>query len=218
MTETQELIAPDGMEGDALGDAVAMSGDTVAIARRCIRRPRTCSRARSTCSGPPRRHRRLHLRRPGHLRRPTDDDGVVSAATATGGQVLDLRLKQSASVWRERGGHRAKRPVGTTFSFTLSAPATVTLAFTRRTVGRRAGGRCVAPTRANARRAHCTRAIAAGAVKLKAKAGATRVRFSGHVAGVRKPLPAGTYAVAIKATDASGHSATARPLTFTIAR
>jgi hypothetical protein len=127
-------------------------------------------------------------------------------------------FKQSASVWREPGGHRAKRLVGTTFSFTLSAPATVTLAFTSRTVGRRAGGRCVAPTHANAHRAHCTRAIAAGAVKLKAKAGATRVRFSGHVAGARKPLPAGTYAVAIKATDASGHSATVRPLTFTIAR
>ena len=51
-----------------------------------------------------------------------------------------LRVRQSATKWRQGNGaariSRSKTPTGTTFSFSLNEPATVTFSFTQR-VGRR---------------------------------------------------------------------------------
>src|SRR5207248_2809897 len=57
-------------------------------------------------------------------------------------------LGQSASRWRAGNRlvsfARRKPPVGTTFRFSLTEPATVRMAFTQRAAGRRVARRCVA--------------------------------------------------------------------------
>ncbi len=85
-------------------------------------------------------------------------------------------VSQSASRWR-RSSRRAtisrthKPPVGTTFTFTLNEPATVTLRFTALLPGRELHARCVAQTSRNRRKRSCTRRRVAGTVKLTARAG-----------------------------------------------
>ena len=53
----------------------------------------------------------------------------------------------------------AKLPVGTTFSFNLNAPASVTLAFRQKVGGRMVGKRCVAQTRRNRGKRRCRRTV-----------------------------------------------------------
>ena len=53
-----------------------------------------------------------------------------------------------------------------TVKLTLSEPALVTLAFTRRDAGRKgSGGKCVKPTHKNRKAKKCTRLVNAGSVK-----------------------------------------------------
>jgi hypothetical protein len=106
-------------------------------------------------------------------------------------------VRQSASVWRERGKHargagRRKRPVGTTFSFRLDQPATVALRFKRR--GHKAG----TLTRAG-------------------HAGANHVRFAGRLSA-KKRLAPGRYTVRITATNSAGRRSSSRRLKFRIAK
>ncbi|HEX8714460.1 MAG TPA: IPT/TIG domain-containing protein [Solirubrobacteraceae bacterium] len=126
-------------------------------------------------------------------------------------------FSQSAARWKRGGAlpRMSSTPLGTTFSFTLNEPAAAGLAFTRRVAGRRVGGRCVAVTGRNAHKAKCTRAVAAGTLPLAAHAGLNKVRFQGRLTGV-KSLPAGTYAVALTASDASGVRSSPQSLSFTI--
>jgi hypothetical protein len=214
MTETQELTAPDGMEGDALGDAVAMSGDTVAAGAPLhstatnmfqgavyMFRPAPPASASSTTATP-------------------DDDGPVGATTATttaAGQALDFG-RQAVGV----GVAGARQP-------SRHAPRRHdVLVHAERTGHRNAGihapdgrpprlaGAAVAATRANAHRAlhpHHRR----GQPEAEGEGGHDACDSVGGSPGAQA-APRRQYAVAIKATDPSGRSAIARPLRFTIAR
>ncbi len=130
-------------------------------------------------------------------------------------------VHQSSSYWREGGqlarisSHRP--PVGTTFSFALSQPATVGLNFTRRAAGRLVGGRCRPVTRADARRRPCQRSVSAGTVRLNGHAGSNRVSFDGRMSRAHR-LRAGRHGVIITAVNSFGGRSKQAVLTFTIAR
>ena len=124
------------------------------------------------------------------------------------------RLRESAATWREVRSAR-HRPV-TTFSFTLSEPARVTLTFTRVAVGRRARGACVTPRPAIGHSPRCLRTLTLGAVALQGHAGQNSVGFSGHLPTLGW-LPRGRITVTAVATAVGQHSA-ARHLSFVISR
>jgi hemolysin type calcium-binding protein len=84
------------------------------------------------------------------------------------------------------------RPTGTIVSFSLNLPAAVTYRVARLLAGRRAGRRCLAPTRTNRNARRCTRLVAVrGSFTRNAVTGQNRFRFTGRIAG-RKLAP-GSY-------------------------
>jgi hypothetical protein len=126
---------------------------------------------------------------------------------------------QSASRWR-RGRSlprisSAGAPLGTTFSFSLSEPATASLAFTQRVPGRRVGGRCVAAGHRNLGKPKCKRTVSVGSFGLTGHAGLNKVRFQGRVSSA-KTLKPGAYRVAISARDSRGLRSVPQTLSFTI--
>jgi streptogramin lyase len=130
-------------------------------------------------------------------------------------------LRQSASRWRDGSrlasiGRRARKPpVGTSFSFSLNTPATLSFSFLRQGRGRSVAHRCVAETRKNARRRACSLSTSAGAFHLAAQAGAASVRFQGKVSR-RTALRPGRYTLTLTATNSTGTSAP-QSLSFTVA-
>jgi hypothetical protein len=129
------------------------------------------------------------------------------------------RLSQTARTWRERGGlgqSAKKPPVGTTFSFSLNVPASVTFKFTTSVTGRRVGGKCVAQTRRNKDRPTCARTVTPGALTLSARAGTNKLSFQGLFSQHSKLAP-GAYTAVVTAT-ASGKASATRTLSFTITR
>jgi hypothetical protein len=130
-------------------------------------------------------------------------------------------LAQSHRRWREgsklaRLSRTRGAPVGTTFSFTLSRPATLTFTFTEKLPGRRVGRRCVAATHGNRSRRACTRTVTAGRLVLAGAAGARRLAFQGRVSRSKRLAP-GSYTLQLTAV-AGGLSSNLASLTFTIVR
>lgn len=125
------------------------------------------------------------------------------------------RVGQSHKAWREHG--KAKKhapPVGTTFSFTLNTAARVTLTFTQQLPGRRAGGRCAAPSKRNKGHRPCTRTKVRGSVGFNGVTGANRRAFNGAIRHHGR-LPLGSYSVTLTAS-ANGKHAAPKTLHFTI--
>jgi hypothetical protein len=138
-------------------------------------------------------------------------------------------IGQSHGRWREgralaklsRGdpshSHTTNRaPVGTTFSFSLSEGATVSLRFTRALSGRKVGHTCVAPERRSPRRAGCKRTITAGKLTFSGHPGANIVVFQGRISRSVKLDPA-RYTLIVEATISHLRSAPAK-LVFTIVK
>ncbi len=136
-------------------------------------------------------------------------------------------LSQTARTWREgrllahlsssADTGKKKPPVGTTFSFSLDEPADMTFTFTRSVGGRRVGEHCVAPTKKNMSKHHCTRTVIAGALHLAGHKGLNKVRFEGRIS-VRKKLASGHSYTVLALATASGKRSTTRTLRFTVAR
>jgi DNA-binding beta-propeller fold protein YncE len=125
------------------------------------------------------------------------------------------RLGQSHARWREPGKPRKHAPpVGTTFSFVLNTTGRVTMTFTQRLPGRTVGGKCVAPSRRNARRHACTRLKPRGSKAFAGQNGINHREFLGNIRHLG-PLPVGRYAVAFTAAAHNLHSK-ATTLRFTI--
>lgn len=131
----------------------------------------------------------------------------VRAAPAVAPVLSDVA--QTHRVWREgtRLAAISSRlaPVGTTFSFGLSEPATVKVAFTRRLSGREVAHRCVAQERANAGKRSCTRTQTAGRLSLAGHGGVDRIKFDGRLSS-RSRLKPGRYTATISASNAAGTS------------
>jgi PKD domain len=129
-------------------------------------------------------------------------------------------LTQSAVRWRE--GRQLARltrakprpPVGTTFSFNLSAPATALLQFEQTLGGRTVAGECVVQTSHNRTKRACRRTVIAGTLKLVAHAGLNKVAFQGQLSRTRKLKP-GRYRLLLSAGGA-GLRAAYSSLSFTI--
>jgi hypothetical protein len=129
------------------------------------------------------------------------------------------RASESAKRWREgkrlaKISRRAGPPVGTTFSFSLNEPATVSFSFTRRASGRSVRGKCVAKSPKNAEHKTCKRTVADDTLSFTGNSGSNKVIFAGRISRSNRLKP-GNYTLTITATNAAGHSAPAH-LTFTI--
>jgi Ca2+-binding RTX toxin-like protein len=104
---------------------------------------------------------------------------------------------------------------GTALRFTLSEPATVALRIERVAPGRRAGGRCRAPSARNRARPRCKRFLRLrGVLTHSAAEGANRVLLRGRLG--RRALRPGRYRLVATATDAAGNRSIPRRATFRI--
>lgn len=231
-TQNAELTPSDGATNDRFGASVGVSGNSVVVGalahqpRRVVPASYTCAAPAgatiTACAGPVINGAPIDTAALGpHSFRvsSTESDGItatqtvtytVASATPTGTGLTPTisDLRQSASVWREgrklpRTAPAHRRPVGTTFSLSLNEPASVTLTFTRRTPGRKVGGRCIARALSQRHSVRCTRLTVAGTIRLTARQGTTRIRFAGQLSHTKKLIP-GSYTVKFAATDAAG--------------
>jgi FG-GAP repeat len=129
---------------------------------------------------------------------------------------------QSHRIWRESNklahiSRKRKPPVGTTFSFTLNEPASVSFAFTQQVAGRKVNGKCVAQTKANRRKHACKRTVTQGTLSFTGHARTNKVSFQGRISRSKKLRP-GTYTLIITATSTAGQRSSPRQLTFTIVK
>ena len=111
------------------------------------------------------------------------------------------------------GGTTRLYPRGTTFSFRLDQPATVTLRIQRKLPGRRVGRVCRRPTLLLRSRPRCTRLVLKATLRRTARVGLNRIRFSGRIRG--RALRPGRYRAAFTAANAAGTSPL-RALSFRI--
>ncbi len=129
-------------------------------------------------------------------------------------------VKESAKRWREGralariSSGRGRLPIGTTFSFSLNEPASLTFTFVKKANGHKVARTCGPRARKDNER-RCTRASVAGILKLPARMGPNQVSFEGYVSRHKK-LSSGDYTLLISA-GASGRSSKASTLHFTIA-
>jgi streptogramin lyase len=130
---------------------------------------------------------------------------------------------ESASTWRV--GHKLAQisrrrkakapPVGTTFSFALNEPSTVSFSFTQQVAGSTVNHKCVARTRKNAKHRSCHRTVTVGRLSFAGQIGTNQVVFQGRVSSRTKLAP-GRYALVILATNSIGLTSTPVALGFTI--
>jgi hypothetical protein len=108
-----------------------------------------------------------------------------------------------------------RAPRGTSFLFSLSERATITIAMTHAAAGRRSGGRCVKPRPGLQRR--CMRTVAVLTLSRRSgPRGANSIPFSGRAG--RTTLEPGRYVAQIVARDPAGNRSKPAALTFTVVR
>jgi hypothetical protein len=156
---------------------------------------------------------------------PTGDSTPTPSQSPTLTPTLS-HLSQSRSRWREgnaqarlaRATPRKRRgsspPVGTTFSFALNEPATISFSFARQLTGRRVNRRCAAPTKHNRNKHRCNRTLPQGMLILPGHAGLNKVTFQGRLSPGSE-LPLGRYTLTVAAI-APGNRSPSRSLNFTI--
>jgi beta-glucanase (GH16 family) len=130
---------------------------------------------------------------------PPPTTGVNEGAKAVA--ITDIKQKHS----------RWSLSRGTTFTFTLSRAATVSVVFKRLLRGYRVKRRCVEPSRQHHSGSRCELSSGAGKLTgIKGRAGRNTIAFHGRLSNGRRLSP-GAYTVTI---DADGR--TSRSLSFTI--
>ncbi len=111
---------------------------------------------------------------------------------------------------------KPKHKQGTAFKYTLSEAASVQIAITQSSSGRRKGKQCVAPSRKLRKKAKCTRTFTKGTLTRTSHAGANTVAFSGRIGS--KALKPGRYQATLTAADAAKNTSKAQTASFTIVR
>ena len=109
---------------------------------------------------------------------------------------------------------KAKARRGSAFLYTLSQASTATIVIERQTPGRAVGKRCVAHTKANAKKKRCTITTRVGTLTRKSKTGRNTIAFSGRLG--RKALAPASYRATITARAGTGPASKPRSATFTI--
>jgi hypothetical protein len=109
---------------------------------------------------------------------------------------------------------RRRAPVGTAFTYTLDAAATVRLDFSAPGAGRKTAGKCLARNKRNQRKPKC--ALARGSLTFAGHAGLNTVRFAGWLSRTRKLTP-GRYELTITAIT-PGFGTTSQKLRFRVVR
>jgi hypothetical protein len=141
---------------------------------------------------------------------------AVPALVAPELSQVSLQRKRFTS---RKPRHEGRRR-GTTFRFTLSEDAEVTIAFQRKAPGRRVTidgkRRCVKPTRKNRAKPSCPRWVKAGGKTVAGKAGSNSIPFSGSLRG--RPLKAGSYRATLTAKDGGGLKSSPKHVAFRILR
>jgi uncharacterized delta-60 repeat protein len=123
-----------------------------------------------------------------------------------------LRAERSGSSVTEAGTQ-----IGTTVTYRLSEPATVTWRVRRARPGRRVRGRCVKPRRTNRARKKCRRHVRVrGSFTTAGAQGVNRFRFTGRLRN-RKLRP-GRYRLVAVATDSTGLKSAPKRAGFRIVR
>ncbi len=114
--------------------------------------------------------------------------GDVTRPSVGGLSVVPRRFavaaRATAVVAARRRGRRRRSgpPKGTTFRFALSERASALIAIDQLKAGRKAGGRCRRPSRANRRGRRCVRAVRAGTLtRRNLPAGRAAIAFSGRI-------------------------------------
>ena len=149
---------------------------------------------------------------------PPAECGAGQTGTPPGCHTSPLltNVHESHRDWRERNLRQPKHhpPTGTTFSYTLNEPATLTLAFTQKHPGRILAHRCQAPTKTNRNKPRCTRTLTIATLTATGHAGSNHLPFKGRIPHAKR-LRSGTYTLVI---TAHAFVSTSRPrtLTFTI--
>jgi hypothetical protein len=131
-------------------------------------------------------------------------------------------VTQSNSVWSEGGklatfSRKRKTRVGTTISFVLNEPASVSFAFTQQLGGRKVKGRCVTQTQKNRHKPLCRRTVTQGTLSFAGHAGLNKVVFQGRISPSKR-LGLGAYTLGITATNSVGERSSPRSLNFTIVK
>jgi len=144
---------------------------------------------------------------------------VVPVITPTPLVVLSgLRVNPSAFRAARSGGSVKSATVrtGTRVSYSLNIAGRVRFTVERRSSGRSVSGRCVTPTKANRKRAACTRYVrVTGSFTRTRAAGADRFTFTGRIGG--RTLKPGSYRL-VATPSASGRTGTAKRVSFRITR
>jgi hypothetical protein len=125
-------------------------------------------------------------------------------------------LRASPRRFSVQPGPAAAVKRGTTFHYQLSEAATVRVALSRRSAGRRVGGRCRRRSRANRGRPRCILYRKVGSFSQPGAAGSNTRRFGGTTGG--RKLNPGTFRASFVATDVVGNRSRRKSLSFIIVR
>ena len=148
---------------------------------------------------------------------PAPPPPVAAVANVAKAGVSHKRFKVGSKSTAQSAAKRKKpaTPTGTTFTYTLSAPGTLTITMSRAESGRRNGKKCVKPSSKNKKAKKCTRYVKRGTLtRRNLKTGKGRLAFTGRIG--RKALPTGRYKATLTATNAARKKGTARSVSFTI--
>jgi hypothetical protein len=145
-----------------------------------------------------------------------------AAVDATPPGISDAFATNPVFAVNLRGAAAGRRrvPSGTTFRFTLSEAARVSLRIERSSPGRRVAGKCRRPTRSNRRAPSCRRWVGVRTFHRDSVAGSNRIRFSGRVlvGGRARALRPGRYRLRLGAVDGAGNSSTPVTIRFRVVR
>jgi hypothetical protein len=124
-------------------------------------------------------------------------DGIAPALSALG------VTNKTFAVGPQATAISARAPRGTTFVYTLSEPATVTVSIDRAQAGRVKGSSCVKQTSKNRKAKKCAFYVSKGAITRPGLIGPNALPFSGRIG--TNALKPGSYRAALRAVDAAGN-------------
>ena len=152
----------------------------------------------------------------GRKRGGEDGDGGGRGVEAA---PVITRFSLSPKTFRaaKKGAMMTRVATGTTVTFGLSKASTATFKVQKAVTGRKVGKVCRPLSRANRKKAKCTRWVAVtGSASEAGKAGTNRCRFTGRVKG--RALKPGTYRLSITAKTARSAASKVRTATFRVVR